>query len=93
HYLVHYHRTTSQSKRGEQVTANTLTTNFKKARNKTDIDWGEGTPATFHEQRSLSERLYRKQGIDTQALLGHTTRLQTDRYNNTRGKEWVTITC
>lgn len=54
------------------------------------LDW---VRRTFHEQRSLSERLYRKQGIDTQALLGHTTRLQTDRYNNTRGKEWVTITC
>ncbi|MBQ0215341.1 integrase [Proteus vulgaris] len=50
-------------------------------------------PASFHEQRSLSERLYRKQGIDTQALLGRATRAQTDRYNNIRGKEWITIAC
>lgn len=57
-YLVHYTRNTSQSQPGGQATANTLTTNFKKARDKTDIDWREGTPATFHEMRSLSERLY-----------------------------------
>ncbi|MEX3025290.1 phage integrase Arm DNA-binding domain-containing protein [Proteus sp. STS61-E] len=93
HYLIHYFRTTSQGQRGGSVTANTMTTNFTKARNKTDIDWGEGMPASFHEQRSLSERLYRKQGIDTQALLGHATRAQTDRYNNVRGKEWITIAC
>ncbi len=74
--FIHYFHTTSQSKRGEQVTANTLTTNFKKARNKTDIDWGEGTPATFHEQRSLSERLYRAQGINTKDLLGHKTKFK-----------------
>ncbi|MBG6040438.1 tyrosine-type recombinase/integrase [Proteus mirabilis] len=91
HYLVHYHRTTSQSKRGEQVTANTLTTNFKKARNKTDIDWGEGTPATFHEQRSLSERLYRAQGINTKDLLGHKNQIQTDKYHDDRGKDWIKI--
>ncbi len=93
HYLIHYFRTTSQGQRGGPVTANTMTTNFTKARNKTNIDWGEGMPASFHEQRSLSERLYRKQGIDTQALLGHATRAQTDRYNDVRGKEWITIAC
>ena len=90
-YLIHYFHTTSQSKRGEQVTANTLTTNFKKARNKTDIDWGEGTPATFHEQRSLSERLYRAQGINTKDLLGHKNQQQTDRYHDDRGKDWIKI--
>ncbi|HEK2014741.1 site-specific integrase [Proteus mirabilis] len=90
-YLIHYFHTTSQSKRGEQVTANTLTTNFKKARNKTDIDWGEGTPATFHEQRSLSERLYRAQGINTKDLLGHKNQIQTDKYHDDRGKDWIKI--
>lgn len=47
---------------GCRVTANTLTTNFKKARDKADIDRGESTPATFHKMRLLSERLYREQG-------------------------------
>ncbi|HEQ1857262.1 TPA: tyrosine-type recombinase/integrase [Providencia alcalifaciens] len=90
-YLVHYRHTTSQANRGEQVTANTITTNFKKARNKTDIDWCEGTPASFHEQRSLSERLYRAQGINTKDLLGHKNQQQTDRYNDDRGKDWIMV--
>ncbi|MDC9597833.1 site-specific integrase [Xenorhabdus anantnagensis] len=91
-YLIHYFHTTSQSKRGGKVTANTLTTNFKKARDKTNIDWREGTPATFHEQRSLSERLYREQGINTKDLLGHKTQQQTDKYHDDRGKDWIKIT-
>ncbi|HGJ5869261.1 phage integrase Arm DNA-binding domain-containing protein [Arsenophonus nasoniae] len=90
-YLVHYFHTTSQAKRGEKVKANTLTTNFKKARNKTNINWGEGTPATFHEQRSLSERLYREQGINTKELLGHKSQQQTDKYHDDRGKGWIKI--
>ena len=90
-YLVHYTRNTSQSQPGGQVTANTLTTNFKKARDKTDIDWGEGTPATFHEMRSLSERLYRKQGINTKNLLGHKNQQQTDKYHDDRGKDWIRV--
>lgn len=90
-YLVHYTRSTSQSQPGGQVTANTLTTNFKKARDKTDIDWGEGTPATFHEMRSLSERLYRKQGINTKNLLGHKNQQQTDKYHDDRGKDWIRV--
>ncbi|PHM51486.1 site-specific integrase [Xenorhabdus sp. KK7.4] len=90
-YLIHYFHITSQSKRGEKVTANTLTTNFKKARDKTDIDRGEGTTATFHEQRSLSERLYREQGINTKNLLGHKTQQQTDKYHDDGGKDWIKI--
>lgn len=46
---------------------------------------------TFHEQRSLSERLYRDQGVDTQKLLGHKTQKMTDRYNDDRGKDWVIL--
>ncbi|MCP6385239.1 hypothetical protein NL438_26260, partial [Klebsiella pneumoniae] len=38
--------------------------------------------------RSLSERLYRTQGMDTQVLLGHSSKTMTDRYNDSRGKEW-----
>lgn len=90
-YLVHFFRATSQAERGAQVKARTLTMNFSKARDLAGIEWGEGTPATFHEQRSLSERLYKEQGIDTQKLLGHKTQQQTDRYHDDRGKGWTTI--
>lgn len=57
-YLIHFFRATSQAERGAQVKSNTLTTNLSKARNMTGINWGDGTPATFHVQRSLAERLY-----------------------------------
>ncbi len=90
-YLVHFFRTTSQAERGTQVKARTLTMNFSKARDSANINWAEGTPATFHEQRSLSERLYAAQGIDTQKLLGHKSPNQTARYHDDRGKEWIKI--
>ena len=90
-YLVHFFRTTSQAERGAQVKPRTLTMNFSKARDSADIDWEQGTPATFHEQRSLSERLYKAQGINTKDLLGHKTQQQTDRYHDDRGKGWTTV--
>lgn len=90
-YLVHFFRATSQAERGAQVSSNTLTTNFSKARDKAEIDWGDGTPATFHEQRSLSERLYKAQGINTKELLGHKSQQQTDRYHDDRGKDWTKV--
>lgn len=90
-YLVHFFRTTSQAERGAQVKPRTLTMNFSKARDSADIDWRQGTPATFHEQRSLSERLYKAQGINTKDLLGHKTQQQTDRYHDDRGKGWTTV--
>lgn len=90
-YLIHFFRATSQAERGAQVKANTLTMNFSKARDQVEIVWGDGTPATFHEQRSLSERLYNEQGVDTRKLLGHKTQQQTDKYHDDRGKEWQKV--
>lgn len=65
--------------------------NFSKARDRAEINWADGTPATFHEQRSLAERLYQTQGIDTQRLLGHKSPSQTARYHDDRGKDWQDI--
>jgi hypothetical protein len=44
--------------------------------------------ATFHEIRSLSERLYREQGVDTRLLCGQSHQKMTDRYNDLRGSDW-----
>lgn len=91
-YLVHFFRATSQAERGSQVRSNTLTTNFSKARDKAEIPLEEGkTPSTFHEQRSLAERLYKAQGVNTKELLGHRSQQQTDGYHDDRGKDWTTI--
>ncbi len=90
-YLVHFRHTTSQANRGDQVSSSSLTSTFKKARDKSGLEWKNGTPQTFHEQRSLSERLYREQGLDTQKLLGHKSKKMTDKYNDDRGKDWVVV--
>lgn len=55
---------------------------------------GTGAPPSLHECRSLSERLYRRQGIDTRTLLGHKHQAMTDAYNDDRGLtagEWKTL--
>ncbi|MEB6520360.1 phage integrase Arm DNA-binding domain-containing protein [Citrobacter portucalensis] len=90
-YLVHFRHTTSQANRGDRVSSSFLTSTFKKARDKSGLEWKNGTPPTFHEQRPLSERLYREQGLDTQKLLGHKSRKMTDKYNDDRGKDWVVV--
>ncbi|MGL9734425.1 MAG: hypothetical protein ACR5LD_09650 [Symbiopectobacterium sp.] len=61
---------------------------FSKARNKTGLSLENGTPPTFHKQRSLAEQLYREQAdIDTRHLLGYKSQYQTDAYNDDRGKD------
>lgn len=47
--------------------------------------WPAGARPSLHECRSLSERLYRKQSVDTQTLLGHKHQSMTDKYNDDRG--------
>ena len=90
-YLVHFRHSTSQATRGDKVSASSITTTFKKARNRSGLSWSDGKAPTFHEQRSLSERLYEGQGIDTQKLLGHKSPQQTARYHDDRGKDWTVI--
>lgn len=90
-YLLHYKHTSGNAKIGGRVSNASLTTSFKNARNKCGLEWEEGTAPSFHELRSLSERLYREQGIDTQKLLGHRTQIMTDKYNDDRGKEWQIV--
>lgn len=90
-FVIHHHHTTAQAKRGEALTISSITTGFSKARKMTTIDWKNGSPPTFHEQRSLAERLYRDQGMDTKRLLGHKNQVQTDKYNDDRGKEWLIV--
>lgn len=88
-YLLHHHHDKGKGKRGGMVKPASLTGAFRKARDSVDYDWSsKGAPPSFHEQRSLAERLFREQGIDTQILLGHSSKVMTDHYNDTRGKEW-----
>ena len=63
---------------------------FADCRDQAPIQWA-GTPASFHELRSLSERLYRRQGIDTKSLLGHKTQRMNDTYADARGQDWMVV--
>lgn len=75
---------------GKQVHVYNLTEYFAKFRDIVffDCKYWNGNPPTFHEIRSVSERLYRARGIDTMTLLGHKSQRMTDRYNDSRGREW-----
>ncbi|EFG0384845.1 tyrosine-type recombinase/integrase, partial [Escherichia coli] len=87
-YLIH----SRHQKQPKPMSKDNLSDYFAKARDLAGIIPPAGkTPPTFHEQRSLSERLYRAQGIDTKTLLGHKVQATTDRYNDTRGQEWVKL--
>jgi integrase len=83
----------AQKMRGEHVNASLISVRFAKLRDEVLGKWqDEGTPPTFHEQRSLSERLYAEQGLQTRKLLGHRRQGMTDAYNSDRRlREWVTI--
>ena len=77
------------TKRGERVLPKQITSGFARIRDKVfSREYWSGTPTTFHEIRSLAERLYREQNIDTMTLLGHKSQQTTDRYNDNRGREY-----
>lgn len=48
-------------------------------------EMGQLQPPTLHECRSLAAREYRKQGINTQDLLGHSKQAMTELYHDDRG--------
>ncbi|NLX17606.1 MAG: tyrosine-type recombinase/integrase [Ramlibacter sp.] len=71
---------------GMPLSVASLSTNFRDAYRDAHGEWlGDGDPPSLHETRSLAERLYRKQGIDTMTLLGHKRQAMTDKYNDDRG--------
>ena len=90
-YLLHHSRPFGNAPLGSQVHINTITRSFADARDLTGLEWPGKTPPTLHEIRSLSERLYKAQGIDTQALLGHRHARMTEVYDDPRQAEWVTL--
>lgn len=71
-----------------------LSARFEEAREGALPVFASGHPPSLHECRSLSERMYRKQGINTMVLLGHRHQSMTDMYNDDRGLtdgEWKTL--
>lgn len=87
-YLVHHTIPFGNAPPGSPVHINTISKGFMYARRETDLTWSGKTPPTFHEIRSLSERLYKAQGVDTQVLLGHRHKKMTEVYDDPRQAEW-----
>lgn len=78
---------------GGRLADASLSARFEEAR-KAVLPSAGGIPACLHECRSLSERLYRAQGLNTMVLLGHKHQSMTDIYNDDRGLskgQWKTL--
>ena len=93
-YLVHHSRSKFGNTAGAKVSISMISNSFAAARELSGIAPAAGkTPPTFHEIRSLAERLYREQyGADfAQKLLGHKTQKMTDIYDDLRGSAWVDV--
>lgn len=90
-WIIHHQRKRNMALPGDPVNKHTISKRFKDARTLTELDWSPNTPPSFHEQRSLSGRLYKVQHIDTQILLGHANRRMTEVYEDARGAEWTTV--
>lgn len=89
-WFLHHYTSSGNVKAGDQVGENSLSVSFKIAVDSTNISVDNGkTMPTLHEQRSLSERIYDEQGINTQQLLDHSSNKMTAQYHNDRGLEWV----
>jgi integrase len=79
-------------KRGDQVHIDSLSTRFHDEIRALEIDWEGKEPPSFHEIRSLSERLYAAQGgIDTSDLLGHKDKETTKLYHDDRNSGWLRV--
>jgi integrase len=90
-YLLHHTQDHGGAKRGQKMSAVRLSNAFTALVRKSGIDWEDKQPATLYEVRSLSERLYSGQGINTQTLLAHKSAKSTDGYHDTRGDDWHTL--
>lgn len=91
-YLIHQTVNRGNSPVGRHIWIDTLSHRFAEAIETLKMDWAPKTPPTFHEIRSLSERLYAEQGgVNTQELLGHNDPETTAMYHDSRGSEWVRI--
>lgn len=93
-YLLHHTRTSGNYKKGDQVSKDGLSDSFAAGRDACGIKAESGrTPPTFHEIRSLAERLYKDQyGADfAQAIMGHKHAKQTAEYDDMRGGGWKIV--
>lgn len=91
-YMLHVHKRHANHKLGAAISPGRLTREFTLAVTALGVDWGDKTPPSLHEIRSLSKRLYKLQGgVDTKDLLGHKTEAMSDLYEDARGAEYKLV--
>lgn len=91
-FLIHQTQPYGNSPPGRRIWVDTVSRRFTDALATLKLSFGDRKPPTFHEIRSLSERLYSEQGgVSTQELLGHSTPDMTRVYHDARGAEWQTV--
>lgn len=89
-YYLHHVSPHGNAPPGSKVFVDAISRAFTAARVLAGLP-DEGAP-TFHEMRSLSKRLYDKQGgVDTQQLLGHASEKTAAIYADARGVEAVVV--
>jgi integrase len=93
-YIVHHAQHRGRAKPGQRLSANGLSNAFQMARDEAGITASEEgrTPPSFHEIRSLAERLYKEEfgAAFAQAMLGHKNASMTEKYDDLRGG-WLSI--
>ncbi|VAW71841.1 hypothetical protein MNBD_GAMMA12-1781 [hydrothermal vent metagenome] len=90
-YILHHTMRRTKSELGDPIHKDTLSRRFAALRNSTLLKWDSPKPPTFHEIRSLAERCYREQGVNTQNLLGHKNMSTTEKYHDLRGSDWIEV--
>nr|WP_296792955.1 tyrosine-type recombinase/integrase [Variovorax sp.] len=89
-FMIHQTQRFGNSPPGQQIWRDTITRRFTDYVVKALGD--EPNLPTFHELRSLSKRVYMEQGgVDTKALLGHSTEEIAALYGNARGAEFQRV--
>ena len=93
-YMIHHVEHQGSARPGDRISTNGLSNAFQIARERAGIEAALGrTPPSFHEIRSLAERLYKAEyGAEfAQAMLGHKNAKMTSVYDDLRGKGFQLI--
>ena len=93
-YIIHHTHRRGSARPGDQLSSNGISNAFQEAVIEAGIVPAEGrTPPSFHEIRSLSERLYKAEfgAAFAQAMLGHKNASMTAKYDDMRGQGYQVI--
>lgn len=93
-HLIHQTGNFNNSRPGQPIAVDTISSHFTNTLSALGIDWGGKNPPTFHEIRSLSVRLYKDEGkVNPQELLGHSDEQTTKIYldERTGKREWLRV--